>query len=52
MEAYPLDTDEKVSGIFAYPGVRRMYERAGFTKVADTTATSGGHRRIVMRLEL
>lgn len=49
VEAYPLDTDEPVSGIFAYPGLRKMFERAGFTKVADTNSKSGGHLRILMQ---
>ena len=49
IEAYPVDTDDKVDGIFAYPGVRKMFERAGFTEVAPTGSRSGGHPRIVMR---
>lgn len=35
-----------------YPGVRKMFERAGFTEVASTGSRSGGHQRIVMRLML
>lgn len=41
-----------MSGIFAYPGVRKMFERADFEKVADTKAESGGFPRILMRRTL
>ena len=50
IEGYPLDTDAKVAPIFAYPGFRRMFEREGFTKVADTTSALDGVPRILMRL--
>jgi len=50
VEAYPLDTDRKVDAIFTYPGLRSMFERAGFVKVADTRSTVGGVPRVVMRL--
>ena len=36
----------------AYVGTRAMFERAGFAKVADTTAVAGGFPRVVMRLNL
>ena len=36
----------------AYVGTRAMFERAGFTKAADTTAVAGGYPRVVMRLSL
>ncbi|MGC3952836.1 MAG: GNAT family N-acetyltransferase [Propionicimonas sp.] len=49
IEAYPLDTDQKVDTIFTYPGLRSMFERAGFVKVADTQSVLGGVRRIVVR---
>ncbi|MCW5951406.1 MAG: GNAT family N-acetyltransferase [Propionibacteriaceae bacterium] len=49
IEAYPLDTDQKVDAIYTYPGLRPMFERAGFVKVADTASVLGGVRRIVMR---
>jgi acetyltransferase, GNAT family len=50
IEGYPLDTDDKVAPIFAYPGFRRMFEREGFVKVADTTSVLDGVPRILMRL--
>lgn len=50
VEGYPLDTDQKVDPIYTYPGLRSMFENAGFAKVADTQSTLGGVRRIVMRL--
>ena len=36
----------------AYVGTRALFERAGFTKAADTTAVSGGFPRVLMRLDL
>lgn len=51
IEAYPLDTTEKTAPVFTYPGLRSMFEKEGFTKVADTESVIGGARRVVMRLE-
>ena len=34
----------------AYVGTRALFEGAGFTKVADTDAVSGGFPRVIMRL--
>ena len=42
----------KVDLTMAYVGTRRLFERVGFTKAADTTADSGGFPRVLMRLEL
>ncbi len=50
IEAYPLDTAQKVDAIYTYPGLRSMFERAGFEKVSDTRSKLGGIHRIVMRL--
>jgi len=36
----------------AYVGTRRLFEKAGFTKAADTDSVSGGFPRVVMRLAL
>jgi hypothetical protein len=36
----------------AYVGTRRLFERAGFTKAADTDSVSDGFPRVLMRLEL
>ena len=36
----------------AYVGTRAMFERAGFTKTADTTSVLNGFPRILMRLPL
>ncbi|MFI6826534.1 GNAT family N-acetyltransferase [Kribbella sp. NPDC050241] len=53
IEAYPLDSgDAKVDLTMAYPGIRKNFERAGFTKAADTTSVLAGHPRILMRLNL
>jgi hypothetical protein len=48
-----VDNDgRKVDLTMAYVGTRAMFERAGFTKAADTTAVAGGFPRVVMRLDL
>jgi GNAT superfamily N-acetyltransferase len=53
VEGYPVDNrGQKVDLTMAYVGTRRLFERAGFTKVADTEAVSGGFPRVLMRLEL
>jgi GNAT superfamily N-acetyltransferase len=52
-ESYPVDNGgKKVDQTMAFVGTRSMFERAGFTKVADTDSVSGGIPRIVMRLPL
>ena len=43
---------QKVDLTMAYVGTRKLFEEAGFTKAADTSAVSGGFPRVVMRLEL
>jgi GNAT superfamily N-acetyltransferase len=53
IEAYPLDNgDAKVDLTMAYAGLRKNFERAGFTKAADTTSVLAGHPRVLMRLAL
>ena len=53
VEAYPLDNgDAKVDLTMAYAGLRKNFERAGFTKVAGTTSVLAGHPRVLMRLDL
>ncbi|WP_371627249.1 GNAT family N-acetyltransferase [Streptomyces sp. NBC_01116] len=53
IEAYPLDSgDAKVDLTMAYPGIRKNFERAGFTHAADTTSVLSGHPRVLMRLDL
>jgi GNAT superfamily N-acetyltransferase len=50
IESYPVDNgDQRVDMTMAFVGTRAMFERAGFTKVADTDSVSGGIPRIVMR---
>jgi GNAT superfamily N-acetyltransferase len=50
VESYPVDNaGERVDLTMAYVGTRAMFERAGFTKVADTDAIAGGFPRILMR---
>lgn len=53
VEGYPVDNDgKKVDLTMAYVGTRSLFERAGFTKAADTDAVSGGFPRVLMRLDL
>ncbi|MFD3701242.1 GNAT family N-acetyltransferase [Streptomyces sp. NPDC058646] len=53
IEAYPLDNgDAGVDLTMAYPGLRKNFERAGFTHAADTTSVLAGHPRVLMRLDL
>jgi GNAT superfamily N-acetyltransferase len=51
VEGYPVDNKgEKVDLTMAYVGTRKLFEAAGFTKVADTNAVSGGFPRVLMRI--
>ena len=53
VEGYPVDNaGRKVDLTMAYVGTRKLFERAGFVKVADTDSVSGGFPRVVMRLDL
>jgi GNAT superfamily N-acetyltransferase len=50
VEGYPVDNQgAKVDLTMAYVGTRKVFEDAGFTKVADTEAVSGGFPRVIMR---
>lgn len=51
VEGYPVDNQgQKVDLTMAYVGTRGLFERVGFTKVADTDSVSGGFPRVLMRL--
>lgn len=53
LEGYPVDNrSEKVDLTMAYVGTRGLFERAGFTKVADTDSMLNGFPRVLMRLDL
>ena len=53
VEAIPVDNGgRKVDLTMAFVGTRGLFERAGFTKVADTRSVSDGFPRVVMRLPL
>lgn len=53
IEGYPVDNrGEKVDLTMAYVGTRALFERAGFTKAADTESVVGGFPRVLMRLDL
>ncbi|WP_448625563.1 hypothetical protein [Geodermatophilus sp. URMC 64] len=50
MEGYPVDKEgRKVDLTMAFVGTRSSFEKAGFTKAADTPAVAGGFPRILMR---
>jgi GNAT superfamily N-acetyltransferase len=50
VESYPADNDgQRMDQTMAFVGTRRMFERAGFAKAADTTSVAGGFPRILMR---
>lgn len=53
VEGYPVDNQgRKVDLTMAYVGTRGVFEKAGFTKAADTDSVSGGIPRVLMRLDL
>jgi GNAT superfamily N-acetyltransferase len=53
VEAYPVDNKgEKVDLTMAYVGTRRLFEKAGFVKAADTGSVLNGFPRVLMRLDL
>ena len=53
LEGYPVDNgDEKVDLTMAYVGTRRLFEKAGFEKAADTASVLSGFPRVLMRLDL
>lgn len=54
VEGYPVEWDAagRVDVISGYVGTTRLFERSGFTRVAPTSAHSGGRVRWVMRREL
>lgn len=53
IEGYPVDNEgAKVDLTMAYVGTRRLFERAGFTKAADTDSVINGFPRVLMRLDL
>ena len=53
IEGYPVDNNgQKVDLTMAFVGTRSMFEKAGFTKTADTDAVSGGFPRVLMRRSL
>jgi GNAT superfamily N-acetyltransferase len=53
VEAIPVDNGgRKVDLTMAFVGTRGLFERAGFSKVADTDSVTDGFPRVVMRLPL
>lgn len=53
IEGYPVDNrGEKVDLTMAYVGTRALFERAGFTKAADTDSVLNRFPRVLMRLLL
>ena len=53
VEAIPVDNrGDKVDLTMAFVGTRKLFEDAGFEKVADTASVTAGFPRVVMRLLL
>ncbi len=53
VEAIPVDNrGERVDLTMAFVGTRSLFEKAGFTKVADTASVTAGFPRVVMRRTL
>ncbi|MFK5585010.1 GNAT family N-acetyltransferase [Serinicoccus sp. LYQ131] len=53
VEAYPVDpSGGRVDQSMAYVGLTGWFEAAGFTRLQETGATSGGRRRWLVRREL
>ena len=53
IEGYPVDNQgSHVDLTMAYVGTRKLFERAGFTKAADTDSVINGFPRVLMRKEL
>lgn len=53
VEGYPVDNrGARVDLTMAYVGTRVLFERAGFTKAADTGSVLNGFPRVLMRLDL
>jgi GNAT superfamily N-acetyltransferase len=53
VEGYPVDNQgQKVDLTMAFVGTRSLFEKAGFTKAADTSAVAGGFPRVLMRRKL
>jgi GNAT superfamily N-acetyltransferase len=53
VEGYPVDNEgRKVDLTMAYVGTRKLFEDAGFVKVADTESVINGFPRVLMRLDL
>ena len=53
IEGYPVDNrGKKVDLTMAYVGTRKLFEKAGFKKAADTDSTLDGFPRVLMRLDL
>ncbi|MET0673485.1 MAG: GNAT family N-acetyltransferase [Microbacterium pygmaeum] len=53
IEGYPVDNrGARVDLTMAYVGTRRLFEKAGFTKAADTDSVLSGFSRVLMRLDL
>lgn len=53
LEGYPVDTGGgRINGTFAYVGTTSLFEAAGFRKMMETSARSGGLPRWIVRLDL
>jgi len=52
VEAYPIDPERRRVDVgFAFVGIASMFDAAGFRRVVQTTATSAGLARLLVRLD-
>jgi GNAT superfamily N-acetyltransferase len=52
VEAYPVDpAGSRIDVGFAFVGIASMFDRAGFTRVVETSGHSAGLPRLLVRLE-
>jgi GNAT superfamily N-acetyltransferase len=53
IEGYPVDNEgERINQTMAYVGTRRLFESAGFAKVAESRSMFDGFPRVLMRRAL
>lgn len=52
VEAYPVEPLGRMDATMAFVGTTTMFERAGFTRVTETSGHSGGLVRVLMRRNL
>lgn len=49
LESYPIESNERIADEYAYVGFDTLFIQAGFKKMTETKATTGGKKKILMR---